>query len=1067
MTESSLQLPSTHSDAHEQNGHSPTTLPQLQHVIEHAAHFLPAQGPITVFVHHNTLHAFEELPFHDAVKKASRLFGNQPYLSEERYRQKLARQRIRSADLEAVLREDLGSAADEAVLSFGTRLDLRLAMLQYSLLQGPEAELHWFVAETAALRRYRPDAPPAVRERFLEETRHWVMRDVRAGRDASRDVRHTKRPHEALADLLQDFGEASMEHWSDATWEAFSLQALWRCCSEGVHHVKAAHTPGLAVTRHRDLLLEATGEDVDLLVDDVLIRFCAAFLDQGFSTWALPHRNEGFFRSFCTIYKQPAGPVDRWMHGLAKELIRLEQAGTTPLESVLESLELLGVAEHEWEGFITASLLALRGWAGMIRQMEIRADRVAVPAPPESLTGYLAVRLVLERLALQYLAREALHYEGPLHRLREAARAKIHKPQGPVAEQRAFCVFQLAQVMGWTPPALYRLSKHDWATLLSEIETFNGLERRRVFHMAYERRYRTQVLDALAIHANKPPVRVANPQFQTICCIDDREESLIRHLEELEPNVECFSVAGFFSVAMYYRGAAEAHFIPQCPIVVRPQHWVVEDVVYTLEEVHRRRARARRALGAASHQFHVGSRTFTGGAVLAAFLGVLASIPLVARVLFPRLTAQIRRMVGRLVQPPPITQLRLERERDTPGAEDGHIGFSTEEMANIGERVLRDIGLTSGFARLVFFLGHGSSSLNNPHNSAYNCGACAGSAGAPNARAIAQILNDVRVRELLAERALIIPKETVFVGGYHNTCDDSVTYFDLARLPKSHQAEFEKAHELIEEACDRNAHERCRRFQSAPLDLSFSAARRHVEERAEDLSQTRPECGHATNAICVVGRRSRTRGLFMDRRAFLNSYDPTQDDDECTILMRTLAAAVPVCAGINLEYYFSYVDSPGWGCGTKLPHNVASLLGVMNGAASDLRTGLPWQMVEIHEPVRLLFVIETTPEAMTRIMDRNETIGRLCRNDWVQLAVLDPHSSRIHVFHNNRFELYRPETSELPQVTTWVDWYRGWRDHLGFAQLVPPIPSECPPRWCAGRVSQKPPLSPTQERNHV
>ena len=56
------------------------------------------------------------------------------------------------------------------------------------------------------------------------------------------------------------------------------------------------------------------------------------------------------------------------------------------------------------------------------------------------------------------------------------------------------------------------------------------------------------------------------------------------------------------------------------------------------------------------------------------------------------------------------------------------------------------------------------------------------------------------------------------------------------------------------------AHERARRFQSAPLTLPFAAARRHVEARAEDLAQTRPECGHATNAICFVGRRERTRG---------------------------------------------------------------------------------------------------------------------------------------------------------------------------------------------------------------
>ncbi len=150
---------------------------------------------------------------------------------------------------------------------------------------------------------------------------------------------------------------------------------------------------------------------------------------------------------------------------------------------------------------------------------------------------------------------------------------------------------------------------------------------------------------------------------------------------------------------------------------------------------------------------------------------------------------------------------------------------------------------------------------------------------------------------------------------------------------------------------------------------------------------------------------------------------------------------MPVCAGINLEYYFSYVDNPGWGCGTKLPHNVASLLGVMNGAASDLRPGLPWQMVEIHDPVRLLFIIETTPETMVQIMDRNEAIGSLCRHEWVQLATLDPHSSRIHLFRNNRFEVYQPETAELPTVASSVDWYRGWRDHLGFAVVSACLPS--------------------------
>ncbi len=841
-------------------------LEHLRHVVDHAAHLLPAQGPITVFVHHNTLHAFEDLPFHEAVKKGGRIFGNQPYLSEDRYRQELGRGRIQSADLVAVLKEELGPAASARILGFGTRLDLRLAMLLYPIRLAPDAELRWFVTETDALTRYRADAPSQVRSRFLEETRHWVMRDVRSGKG-------TRRDREALAELFRRFGAATIEQWSPGTWEAFSLQALWRFCQNGVQEIKPP-TPPPAVQRHRDLLLEATGEDIDLLVDDLLIRFCAAFLDQGFSDWRLPGREEGFYQAFTALYRQPGGPPDPWLFGLAGELQRLSQAHLDPLDSILESLGLLGVPEAEWDEYLTATLLALRGWAGMIRQMEVRADRAAHPAPPGSLVGYLAIRLILERLALAFIAQQALAYSGPLQGLRALVRDRDNAETTRV-EQWAFQVFHLAQVLGWSPGALHQLSDTEWEQLIGEIEAFGPLERRRVFQEAFERRYRNQALDAIAAHARRPAARIKDPQFQVVCCIDEREESFLRHLEELAPRVETFSIAGFFSVAMYYRGAADAHFVPQCPIVVRPQHWVTEEVVYTLEEDHRRRALVRRTLGKLSHFLHVGSRTFATGALVTALLGVLASIPLVARVLFPRLTAQVRKLLGRLVQPPPITELQLERSDPDPGPDDSHIGFNLKEMTTIGERVLRDLGLTSNFARLVFFLGHGSQSLNNPHNSAYNCGACSGTAGGPNARAIARILNDHRVREELAQRGLVVPDDTVFVGGYHNTCNDSVAFFDLDRLPKTHREEFEACRDLVDLACDRNAHERCRRFQSAPLDLTFAAARKHVEERSEDLSQTRPECGHATNALCIVGRRSRTRGLFLDRRSFLNSYDPT------------------------------------------------------------------------------------------------------------------------------------------------------------------------------------------------
>lgn len=1015
----------------------PDPLARLKHLIDHAGHFLPAQGPINVFIHHNTLHAFEHLPFDEGVQQGGRLFGCQPYLSEDRYREMLNTGRIRQDDLAAALVEDLGDRADELLGFMGPRFHLWMAMLEHPLRIAPAAELRWFVAESDALHRFRKEAPRNLCQASIastqRRTRHIVATAAIAS-TASSD-RREQGFEAAVRDLVGRFNGGSIDRWSATTWEAFTLQLLWRVCREGVHGLKRLAPSHPQPIRHRDWLLEATGVDSDQLVHDLLIRFCAAFLDQGLSHWPLPHRADGLLRSFSLLYSQPGGPPDAWLAGLPHELRHLEAAGTKPLESILESLESLGVSPAEWDAFVTATLLALRGWAGMILQIEQRADRAACPIPADSLVEFLAVRLILERLAVSQVARERLGFTGPLDKLRSTAADKLQKSDDMGVDQRAFVVFQLAQVRGWAPADLHRISRQEWASLVAELDAFAGLERRRIFHAAFERRYRIQTLDALACHATQPHNPPAPPKFQVVCCLDEREESFRRHLEEIAPESETFGAAGFFSVPMYYRGVAEAHFVPLCPIVIRPQHWVAEEARQNGDGSHERRAKARRVLGAASHRLHVGSRSFTAGALLTATFGALATVPLVARVLFPRLTAKVRQSANLLFRPPQDTLLNVERATPEPGPEPNRHGFALDEMANMAERLLRDMGMTSGFARLVLIVGHGSNSLNNPHNSAYNCGACGGNAGGPNARAFAHIANDLRVRELLQKHGINLPAETVFVGGLHNTCNDEVSWFDLDCLPASHTEEFAAAKDAIDEACQRNAHERCRRFVSAPLNMSFAAAKRHVEARSEDLAQVRPECGHATNALTVITRRNRTRGLYMDRRAFLTSYDPTQDDEECSILTRILGAVVPVCAGISLEYYFSYVDSAGYGCGTKLPHNITSLLGVMDGAGSDLRTGLPWQMVEIHEPVRSLFIIETTPEKMSHIMDRHPAIGEICRNGWVQLATLDPESNQIHLLRGDRFERYQPESPSLQRIASSAEWYSGHRDHLPYAAI--------------------------------
>src|SRR3954463_11676963 len=285
---------------------------RLREVIEHAGHLLPAQGPITVFIHHNTLHAFEDLPFSEAVKKGAHVFGCQPFLSEDRYRNELTRGRIRFDELKEALEQDLGDAAEEQVPYFGTRLELRLSMLRFPLRVGPSEELVWYVAEANALRKVRQEVSAADRARLIAETRRWVIRDLRAfaepGRNGSTGLGTTPKVPESLGELLDRFGDEKMEFWSDSDWEGFTLQALWRICCDGVRALPPFTAPPAEPVRHRELLFEASGADADPPVHELLSRFCAGFLDQGLAHWPMPGREEGFYRAFCRFYRQPYGP---------------------------------------------------------------------------------------------------------------------------------------------------------------------------------------------------------------------------------------------------------------------------------------------------------------------------------------------------------------------------------------------------------------------------------------------------------------------------------------------------------------------------------------------------------------------------------------------------------------------------------------------------------------------------------------------------------------------------------------------------------------------------------------
>ena len=506
---------------------------------------------------------------------------------------------------------------------------------------------------------------------------------------------------------------------------------------------------------------------------------------------------------------------------------------------------------------------------------------------------------------------------------------------------------------------------------------------------AFEWSYYDEVLAGIAAVAPQVP-KVNAPSFQALFCIDDRECSTRRHLEYIDPACATYGTPGFFNVEFYFQPEYGKFHTKSCPAPVTPKYLIKESANHKklAKDVH----------------FHQNSHSLVRGWLSAQTLGFWSALKLVGNVLRPSSSAL---EVSSFKHMDPKGTLTIEYQ----GLEENglQVGFKVEEMADRVEGLLRSIGLLENFSSLVYLVGHGASSINNTHYAGYDCGACCGRPGSVNARVAAHMANHPEVRKVLADRGIVISEGTQFLGGLHDTTKDEIVFFDEDVLSASNQTLHTAHQQKFAKALDINSLERARRFDTLKKNKPLAGLHEAVKKRAFSLFEPRPEYNHATNALCIVSRKSTIKGLFFDRRAFLNSYD-YRKDTQGKALAKILGAAAPVCGGINLEYYFSRMDPDRLGAGTKLPHNVMGLIGVANGADGDLRTGLPYQMVEIHDPIRLMMIVEQYPDLVLEVLKSNPATYEWVKNYWVHFVVIDPKSRALLRFKDEGFVEYTPES---------------------------------------------------------
>ena len=664
---------------------------------------------------------------------------------------------------------------------------------------------------------------------------------------------------------------------------------------------------------------------------------CAAYFDRWQATWSARPASHHDASLYATWRRQVVHEhASRLLFGDRSFTARARRLPETPLAMIEHALRAFDLPEAAWTDYCAALLFDLNGWAGWCAYLRWQARLGG--ADDTHVIDLLAMRIAWEWLLFE----------------REPAPAWLP---------------------GW---------RADWAGYRSRVAAVEYAERDGwLLQAALECAYQ----DALCAGLRTPPSarRVPTPNVQAVFCIDVRSERMRRALEAVAADVATRGFAGFFGLPIAFRPLGACEQRPQLPGLLAPALCASEcGSADSMADASSRRPAAL-AWRERWHRWRTGaSSAFT----FVESLGLWYAGKLFERT-FVRARDDADARLG----------LSGMQARSLRPSLLGDEAIEVAQLCDLVAGALTAMGLTRDFAPLVLLVGHGSRSANNPFAASLDCGACGGATGEVNARVLAELLNDARIRAGLADRGIAIPATTHVVAALHDTTTDEIVLYDRGDVPVSHEADIERLTRRLREAGDRV---RAERAPSLGLDRSLPANTLldRLRRRANDWAEVRPEWGLANNAAFVVAPRARTRTLDLDGRVFLHDYDCRLDPTGAT-LESIMTAPMVVAHWINMQYYASTVDNARFGSGNKVLHNVVGgSIGVFEGNGGDLRVGLPLQSLHDgatwrHTPLRLSVFVEAPQAAIDAVIAKYDVVRNLVEHGWLHLFRIEPDGTQI------------------------------------------------------------------------